>query len=48
MGSVTDPLMSIMQVFMLGLFVNVGLKLVCGQVNVSWYHLSHIPFNGQS
>ena len=46
MGSLTAPLMTIVQVFMLGLFVNIGLRLVCRQVNVGWHHLSHIPFQG--
>ena len=40
MGSVTAQLMPIVQVFTLGLFVNMGLRLVCGQVNVGWHHLS--------
>ena len=40
------PTTPIVQVFMLGLFLNMGLRLVCGQVNVGWHHLSHIPFQG--
>ena len=46
MGSVTVPAMTIVQVFMFGLFVNMVLMLVCGQANVGWHPLSHIPFQG--
>ena len=46
MGPVTTPLIPTVQVFMLGLFVNMKLSSVGGQVNLGWHHLSHIPFQG--
>ena len=33
---------------MLGLFVNMNLSSVGGQINLGWHDLSHIPFHGYS